>query len=115
MAITPLETLEVIETMENFIAKIRPPKSIRKKLDIGYKIEMQSILIFEIRPRWDKPEIHVEYPVAKATYIKTKKSWKIFWLRANLKWYSYTPNPIVIALKDFTTLVEEDRHNCFWG
>jgi hypothetical protein len=35
MAITPLETLEVIETMENFIAKIRPPKSIRKKLDIN--------------------------------------------------------------------------------
>lgn len=68
-----------------------------------------------MRPRWDKPEIIVEYPVAKATYIKTKEYWKIFWLRSNLKWYSYTPKPYVYSLKDFTTIVEKDDHNCFWG
>jgi hypothetical protein len=115
MAIDPLQTLEVIETLENFISKIRPPEHIRKELDIGYNIDGQAIIISEIRPQWDKPEIIHQYPVAKTTFVKAKNHWKVFWRRADLKWHSYTPKPIVQTIKEFTKLVEEDKLHCFWG
>ncbi len=89
MAIDALQTLDIIEAMENFIARKRPPEHIRPKLDIGYKIEGQSIYILEIRPQWKKPEVILEHPVAKATFVKTKNHWKIYWMRADLKWHPY--------------------------
>lgn len=115
MAIDTLQTLEVIEAMENFIARERPPENIRHELDIGYKIEGQSIIVFEIRPQWNKPEIIRESPVAKTTFVKAKNHWKIFWMRADLKWHTYSPKPIVNKVREFTKLVEEDKHSCFWG
>ena len=115
MAIDILQTLDVIEAMENFMARKRPPEHIRPKLDIGYKIEEQSIIVVEIRPQWDNPELIREHPVAKTTFVKAKNHWKIFWLRADLKWYTYTPIPTVNSIQEFTKLVEEDKHHCFWG
>jgi len=73
MPITPLQTLEIIEVMENFLSRIRPPEDIRDKLDIGYTIDNQSIIIFEIRPQWNKPEVIQEHPFAKTTFVKAKK------------------------------------------
>lgn len=115
MAIDILQTLGVIEAMENFIARKRPPEHIRLKLDIGYKIEEQSIIVFEIRPQWDKPEVITEHPIAKTTFVKTKNHWKVFWMRADLNCHTYTPAPTVKTIGGFTKLVEEDKHHCFWG
>jgi hypothetical protein len=115
MAIETLQTLDVIEALENFMSKIRPPEHVRKELDICYTIDGQSIIIFEIRPQWNKPEIIHQYPVAKTSFVKAKNHWKVFWRRADLKWHSYTPKPVVKTIKEFTKLVEEDKHHCFWG
>jgi hypothetical protein len=41
--------------MENFLTRRRPPVHIREKLDINYRIENQSILIFEIREAFAMP------------------------------------------------------------
>ncbi|MBV6484644.1 MAG: hypothetical protein KFKLKKLM_01154 [Flavobacteriales bacterium] len=115
MAIDTLQTLEVIEVMENFLSRKRPPEHIRNQLDIGYKIEDQSIFVFEIRPQWDKPEVILEHPFAKTTFVKAKNNWKVFWMRTDLKWHSYSPQPTVKSLQEFTKLVEEDEHHCFFG
>lgn len=114
MAIDALNTLEIIEVMENFLSRIRPQENIRHKFDISYKIENQSITIFEIRPVWNNPEQKRENPVAKTTFVKSKNCWKVFWKRANLKWYAYQP-ATVNTLKEFVRLVEEDKMGCFWG
>lgn len=115
MALDVFKTLEVIEVMENFISRIRPAEHIRSQLDIGYKIEDQSIIIFEIRPQWNKPEIILEHPFAKTTFVKTKNNWKVFWRRADAKWHSYTPKPTVSSLQNFTKLIQEDKYHCFFG
>ncbi len=115
MAIDILQTLEVIEVMENFLIRKRPPEDIRNQLDIGYKIEDQTIIIFEIRPQWNKPETNLEHPFAKTTFVKANNNWKVFWMPADLKWHSYSPQPTVKRLIEFTNLVEEDKHHCFFG
>ena len=115
MAIDILQTVDVIEAMENFIARKRPPEHIRPKLDLGYKIEGQSVIVFDIRPKWNKPEVIQEIPVAKTTFVKAKNHWKIFWMRSDMNWHSYSPQPTVKTISAFTKIVEEDKHHCFWG
>jgi hypothetical protein len=115
MPVDALHTVDIIEVMENFLSRKRPPEHIRNKLDLTYKIENQSIVIYQIREKFASPGQYIESPVAKATYIKSSNNWKVYWMRANLKWYSYDPKPIVKSLTDFVKLVEEDKHHCFWG
>ena len=115
MAIDTLKTLDIIEVMENFVDKRRPPVHIRPKLDISYRIENQSVTIVEVRPKWDNPAVYRDTLIAKTTFIKSKNQWKVFWMRADLNWHSYTPKPYVRTLSEFTELVDEDKHACFWG
>lgn len=115
MAIDILQTIDVIEVLENFILKIRPPEEIRDQVDIAYKIEGQSVIIYEIRPHWNNPNEYFESPVAKTTFVKTEQHWKVFWMRADLKWHGYQPKPYVKTIKQFTGLVREDKYHCFWG
>ena len=93
MAFDALMSVEIIETLENNLSKVRPPEHIRPKLDIGYQIEGQSIILVEISPDWKVKNIIREYAYAKATYIKRQLIWKVYWLRSNLKWESYAPKP----------------------
>ncbi len=115
MPVDSLKTLEIIEVMENFLARSRPPVNIRHQLDIGYKIEDQSVYIVEIRPQWDNPSVIQEHAIAKTTFIKAKNHWTVFWLRQDLKWHPYSPTPTVQTLNAFVKLVDEDKHHCFWG
>ena len=115
MALSELEARRITKAVDPFVQKRRPAPHIRPKLDIGFRISGQSVEIFEIRPAWKRPdEIH-EHPVAKATFVKTRAVWKVFWLRADLKWHSYSPTPTVGTVEKFLALVEADPHACFWG
>lgn len=115
MGFNILETAAIIELLENFIGRRRPPVELRTKLDLNYKIDNQSIIIFEKRVVWNNPEKYIESPIAKTTFIRNKGHWKIFWLRANLKWYIYEPMPTVKKLEKFIETVDQDKCGCFWG
>ena len=75
---TTAEIILIEKIMQDFIEEIRPPEEIRPQLDMSYKIEAQSVLIFEIRPQWNDPTIIREHPLAKATFVKTQNIWKFF-------------------------------------
>ena len=115
MAIEIFQTLDIIEVMENFIERKRPPENMRHQLDLSYKIEDQSVIVFEIRPQFRSPDKKIEVNIGKATFVKSKNIWKIFWMRADMKWHSYDPQPTVKNLKEFLIILEEDRFGCFWG
>jgi hypothetical protein len=36
-------------------------------------------------------------------------------MRADLNWQAYTPKPQVKKLSEFTRILDEDEHHCFWG
>ena len=115
MTIDILFSLEIIETMENYISKVRPKPEIRNRLDIAYEIIGQSIILNEVRPRWNNPEEIFASGYAKATYVKQKNIWKVFWKRADNKWHSYEPQPTVLQLDEFLKLVDQDKYACFKG
>ena len=115
MAISEFEIKRLEKIVGAFIEKRRPPPSIRKELDLGFRIEGQSAELFEIRPAWQKPGEYRQNPFAKATFVKSQGIWKIYWQRADLKWHSYQPNPVVKTIEEFLAVVERDEYGCFFG
>jgi hypothetical protein len=82
---------------------------------IAYRIENQSIFIFEIRPEFQNPNSKIEIEVAKSTYIRTQNRWKIFWMRSDLKWHGYEPDLFVDSIEEVIEIIKSDDYACFWG
>jgi hypothetical protein len=93
MAFTTEQTAAIESSMADFMTKRRPPEEIREKLDLAWRIEGQSVVIYSIRPFWRDESQKIEEPAAKATYNRTTNRWKIYWQRADLKWHSYPSHP----------------------
>ncbi len=115
MAISEFETKRVEKFASEYVERHRPPAHIRAKVDVGFRISDQSLELFEIRPRWNNPNEIVELSFAKATFIKKSRTWKIYWMRQDLKWHSYEPAPEVSSFEEFLSIVSEDAHSCFRG
>jgi hypothetical protein len=115
MAFGGFEKKRVEKILGRYVEKNRPPADIRNKVDLSFRITGQSVEIFEIRPLWNNPEKKTEEPVAKATYVKSRNLWKVYWQRANLKWHRYDPAPEVARIEDFIKIIERDEYACFFG
>lgn len=115
MALNELETARAERILGEFIELRRPPPHIRDELDLGYRLTGQSVELFEVFPAWNRSGEKMERPIAKARFIRTQNAWRVYWLRADLKWHLYEPVPEVPGLDGFLSAVEEDPHGCFWG
>ena len=116
MALTELETARVRRALGAFIEHRRPPQHLRGKLDLSFRVSGQSVEIFEIRPALGGAAgERIEIPVAKATYVRTVRRWRVFWMRQDMKWHSYRPTPDVATIDEFVAVVGEDRNSCFFG
>jgi hypothetical protein len=116
MALSELETARVKKALDAFLRERRPPPDIRPQLDLAFRISGQSVEIFEVRPAWrGKPGETMEHPVAKATFVRSRRVWRVFWMRRDLKWHGYEPTPEVKSVEDFCALVSKDPHACFFG
>lgn len=90
-------------------------EGVRSKLDLGYTIKNQDIFLEEIRPLWNKPSEIKRYSFAKIKFEKVTETWRIYWLRGNLKWYLYEPLPVVGELELALEEIMKDSHHCFFG
>jgi len=116
MALTELEAARVRKTVGAFIERRRPPPHLRAEVDLAFRLSGQSVQILEVRRAYGgSPGEKIETPVAKATYVRSLRGWRVFWLRQDMKWHSYKPVPIVPTIDEFVDLVHEDRDACFFG
>ena len=115
MAFSKFEIKRLQKVVGRYIENNRPPEHLREQVDLSFKIKGQSVEIFEIRPIWNNPQEKVEESVAKATYVKSRKLWKVYWQRADLKWHRYDPDPEVDSIEEFIEIVENDDYACFFG
>lgn len=115
MSLSEFEVRRIERAANSFLAGRRPPAEIRDKGDLDYRIDNQSVIIFEIHPVWNDPSKNVEHVIAKATFVKTEMEWRVYWQRADLKWHSYPPSPEVKTIEDFFEIVDKDECGCFFG
>jgi len=115
MALNDIERQKIENAVAAFIQKRRPPSHVRPKLDYGFRVSGQSVELYEIRPQWDRPEVKRESAFAKATFVRNRGVWRVYWMRSDLKWHSYQPEPEVSAIDEFLAVVQKDEHACFFG
>ncbi len=115
MTLSDFEIKRIEKIVGLFVEKIRPAPEKRSQLDVSFRITGQSFEILEIRPQWDDPSNKIEGAVAKATYVKGTKKWKLYWKRADMKWHSYEPFRESESLEEILKIIGEDKHYCFWG
>lgn len=115
MAFNDLELKRTENAIDAYLAKHRPSVHIRAELDIECRIEGQSVVVYEVRPQWRNPNEKIYLSVAKTTFVRTQNTWKVYWQRADLKWYQYEPQLQVKNIDEFFTVLAEDEFSCFWG
>lgn len=116
MAFNEAESRNVAQALEGFLDRKRPPPEIRHELDLAYRVEDQSVLLFEVRPAWrGPPGVTIEIPIAKTTYVRKHDHWRVYWQRADLKWHRYDPAQEVRTIEAFLNLVERDEYSAFFG
>jgi hypothetical protein len=115
MAFNDLDHKRIEKALSGFLARRRPPPSSRPQLDIGYRLVGQSVELLEIRPQWDQPNILREHPFAKATFVRTRSRWNVFWRDSSLRWTRYEPMASVASIEEFLDIVDADAYRCFFG
>ena len=114
MAFNELD-LQRIKKHVGGLCKKRSPVHLRSELRLIYNIENQSVTIFEERPDWRDSEIITQIEIAKMTFVRSQKVWKLYWMRGNLKWHSYDPLPSASNLESLVAEIDEDPMCCFFG
>lgn len=109
------EIIDINERLiQQFVDSIRPKDlEIRKQVDMGYTYTKQVVELLEIRPDWMDPKIIRENAFARIRFYKTKKIWKLYWMRSSGKWELYEPFPDSTHLENIIKTIEEDKHGCF--
>ncbi|MDI2077517.1 hypothetical protein ACVI1J_010512 [Bradyrhizobium diazoefficiens] len=115
MTLSEFEIKLCEKMVAEFVQRRRPRPHVRHQVDLTFRIDDQSVEIYEVRPHWKDASRKIENPIAKATYNKSARNWKVFWQRADLKWHGYEPNLTVPSIEAFLDVVEKDEHACFFG
>jgi len=114
MAFNEIE-LKRIDRLVGTMCRERIPAHIKDELELIYRIKGHDVTIFEKRPDWDDPAENMEIPVAKLKYVRTKKEWRLYWQRRDLKWHAYDLLSSGPDLKELVDEIDEDPYCCFFG
>ncbi|MEZ8236610.1 DUF3024 domain-containing protein [Vibrio splendidus] len=78
MAFSEFECARYLKMMEQLVEDIRPPLAIRSEIDYVTELEKQSLMLYEMSPSFSGDGTTQRFPVAKITYVKTKKHWVLY-------------------------------------
>lgn len=114
MSFNEVDLKRIEKAAAAFLAEHRPPAHIRSQLDYEYQLAGQSVELLEVRPQWDLPTEINKRPFAKATYVRSRNLWKIYWMRGNLTWHPYETSE-ANSIDQFFSIVGADKFGCFFG
>ena len=114
MAFSELEQ-ELIDNVVGGLCREMNRPEFKDELSIVYQVANQDVIISEKRPAHQRPKEYIETPAAKLKYIRSKKEWRLFWMRGDLKWHAYNPQKNSVKLKDLVAEIRTDPYGCFWG
>lgn len=116
MAFTEVEITEHMKVLEDaFWSRRRPPLHLRDQIREGQRFNGQSIELFLVRPAFKRPGEETEEPIAKVQFVRTQNVWRIFWMRADIKWHSYPNCPEAPSLTEALRVIDKDEMGCFFG
>ena len=86
MAFDELELKRIKQGVGSFSPK-HSPAHLKDKLRLEYAVKGHDVVIVERRPRWDSQTEWTDTSVAKLKFIRLANKWRLYWMRADLKWH----------------------------
>lgn len=114
MAFSEVDLKRIEQTVGVFCGK-RSPGHIKDKLRLMYAVKGHEVVIVERRPRWDNETEWTETPVAKLKFIRSANKWRLYWMRADMKWHEYPGLSSSSYLDDLVQEIDTDPLACFFG
>ena len=115
MAFTDDEETGLEIKLRRFLESRRPSMKDRHERDVFFRIEGQSVFIFELIKSALDPSGWIESPFAKSTGVKASGKWKIYWMRKDMKWHRHPIDPEVESFEEVLNVLDADQTGCFWG
>lgn len=78
----------------------------RDKIREGQWFPGYTLDLFYVRARWQHPGETIDSPVARIRYIKSRKIWQLYWMRADLKWHHYISHPVTTKLEEALQVID---------
>ncbi len=85
-AFSELDVKRSEQTVGGFCRKCSPVQ-LKDKFRLTYAVKGQEVVIAERRPRWDSQTEWTDTSVAKLKFIRSADKWRLYWMRADLKWH----------------------------
>ena len=114
MALSELERKRIAQVVGELCRK-HSPEHLRDKLQLEYTVKNHEIVIFERRPKWHSANEWTEMPVAKLKFIRSANKWRLYWMRADMKWHEYPGLSSSHRLDDLVQEIDADPLACFFG
>jgi len=91
------------------------PEHVRDQLLHRFRVERNSIVLFEYRPSFQNAKVWIEEPVAKFRFLISRGEWHLYWQDRNLRWRQYEWLPPKRTFLPLLQEVERDPTHLFWG
>lgn len=114
MALSAIQVAEVSDLLSRY-SDARVPPGVREEIRLGFRINGNSVTLFETRPRFQRPEEWAESPVARFRYNKSQSEWALFWRDRNQRWHRYDLKRPSKRLQTLLNEVDRDPTGIFWG
>jgi hypothetical protein len=114
MAFTQLELKRIDHTIGD-LCRRRSPWELVEQLRFVYRIDGHAVSIYEERPPWRGSGAWTSHGVARFRFTRARGLWTLYWLRQDLKWHLYVPQPPSADLAALVAAVEADEYGAFFG
>lgn len=114
MAFNELDLKRIDKLVGGFCRRRTRPEHAHE-LRFDYRLEGQSVVLYEERPDWRDPNQLMQSPFAKLRYVRTTGLWTLYWMRADLKWHAYRPAPPSADLAALMDIIGEDAYCAFFS
>jgi hypothetical protein len=114
MAFSELERKRIERTVGDLCRRYSSPEH-ADELRVVYRIDGHAVSIYEERPPWRGSGSWTSHSVARFRFSRARGVWTLFWMRQDLKWHCYVPQPPSVDLAALVAVVEADECGAFFG
>jgi len=117
MAFSEIELKYIDNTVGRLCRRHSLPQH-HDKLKFIYEVSRHDVSVWEMRPAFNHAGEWTKMGVAKFKYDRKKQTWKLYWMRRDLKWHLYDPSPGASESRSIEPLVaevERDPYGAFFG
>jgi hypothetical protein len=114
MAFNELELKRIDRTVGDLCRRNTLPQH-ADELRFICELDGHAVSIYEQRPPWRGSGPWTSHGIARFRFSRAGGRWTLFWMRQDLKWHCYVPQPPSVDLASLVAVVEADEYGAFFG